>query len=736
MESNLANMLMLERMLYAQRAGGAAYDGDEDDEDDTVFEDAYGRRVRVLPLNTTFVLSTGSREQCDAQALGVLATRFAEGVVPARLRPLATIGDGSCFLHAVSTYLWGTEEHDDVLRQFLVDEVKMHKSFYVEHVVSAHMQVYSADSDLRDPAVRAKRTEELYRDLVASCEGRARMRDWIGLDEVFVLANAIQRPIIVYAAQPDIAKFGEGLMGVGGAFLPLRHPPEKCATRSPVLISWSNLGLHFCPVVRVAGWNASRFDFPPVRPALCSAAPVAAAEETTGDPPCAAAAAAAAAAASEEDTEIKEQELMARYVDYWEELHAPPCTHNGLDQLASYSVPGLERTQNPADGAMYDVVVPVDLGRSVDYVAFNLGEVVTTKLQAFAERHDLTHMQLQAIVLYTQKVLKALHRAGRRQQAQGAAAPPRVRLCDVVPQTVQHSLVCATPEAPDLALSLDVFPSVPLRVPRLFDTPLACRAMEQLHNDVAAIPGAHKNTFLDIVYTCIAKVGDMLKRGPAGPDEFPLIDFDVTDKQLLQTLATTAHDQYTHYEVLRYIALVPPAAQFLGPTLVSWGPPPSDAAPFCAHLAFVQLLANVLGNQGVVTHTWCEDVLARLTESRAHTAYLARVSRSRSPDLLTALSVLLLNIAVASDFSPMNTLVAQLYPRVLATALQQACVPLLRNVLLGLATLMHNDAAATALLATCAPLERLLAAAESLDPGSAPYACFCTSLVQMARGCI
>lgn len=728
-------MLMLQRILSAQQAEDDFGQFDEFDD-----EDVCGRQMVVLPLTTTFVLDAATQEQLDAQAVGVLATRFAEGVVPARLRPLVTTGDGNCFLHAVSKYIWGSELYHEVLRRLLLKEVLTYKSFYIGSVVSAHMQVYKEDQDLQDPAVRQKRTEELYCDLVKSCKGHTRMRNWAGFDEIFVLANALRRPIILYAAKNDVETHGESLVGAGGAFLPLRHKPEECNSRSPVLISWSNLGLHFCPVVRVAGWDSSRFAFPFVRPVICKVSPegTAPAAAAAGDPP---------AAADEETKMLEEFQVMERYVDYWEKLQDPPVERNWIDELVAFTIPGFARTRNPADGVEYDIVIPVDLGKSVEYIAFNLGEAIVPKLDAFSVRHRLNRLQLQTILLYIQKTTKKLRWTYRQKkrltaatamtEQEGAAGPSAcVKLSDFVPKTVQPSLPCVTPEAPDLAMSLDVFPTVPLRTPRLIDHPLSCRATEEFFNNVAQMPGDQKNAYMEIFYSCIFKVEEMLKPGPVGPHEFPFMDFDDTDIELVWTLALRSHNNYTHYEILRYLALVPKAGQFLGHTLVSWCQRPSDDADFCVHLAFVQMLANVLGNQGVVAFTDYGDVLQQLTESRAFTEYLVKVSQSRSPDLLTAFSVLLLNLAVASDFSPMNTLVARLYPCVLATALQQGCVPLLRNVLVGLATLMHNDAAATALLATCPPLERLLASAEALDPQSAPYACFCSSLVQMAHGCV
>jgi hypothetical protein len=51
------------------------------------------------------------------------------------------------------------------------------------------------------------------------------------------LSALLQRPIIMYASDADIIRFGTGESGVAATFVPSRHLPSECTT-TPIYLSW------------------------------------------------------------------------------------------------------------------------------------------------------------------------------------------------------------------------------------------------------------------------------------------------------------------------------------------------------------------------------------------------------------------------------------------------------------------------------------------------------------------
>merc|ERR1712137_929313 len=77
---------------------------------------------------------------------------------------------------------------------------------------------------------------------------------YLSLLHVFVLANVLKRPILVYGSDDDMESYGCHVNGVAGLFVPTRHPPSECYKR-PIVICWVQRG-HFVPVVHVEGEDA------------------------------------------------------------------------------------------------------------------------------------------------------------------------------------------------------------------------------------------------------------------------------------------------------------------------------------------------------------------------------------------------------------------------------------------------------------------------------------------------
>ena len=62
---------------------------------------------------------------------------------------------------------------------------------------------------------------------------------------VYLLANLLQRPVVVLCGTSDIVSTEEQL---GGIYLPFEHEPEE-TTKYPILLGYSNKKFHFAPLV-------------------------------------------------------------------------------------------------------------------------------------------------------------------------------------------------------------------------------------------------------------------------------------------------------------------------------------------------------------------------------------------------------------------------------------------------------------------------------------------------------
>jgi len=487
--------LMSMRDLMAASATGAISFLPDDGEEEEEMSDSSD----VLHLDTSYVLpSISDSMKIDQFAVSLLSTRFSGDVVPSKLTPLVTMGDGKCFLHAVSLFLMGVDYFDQELREAMMKEVQEHKQFYMDTIVKAHLIVYEEDKDLDDEEKKREVAENLYKELVASCEGNNRMKDWAGLDEAFVLANAIRRPIILYADSSMSSEYGEGLMGVGGAFLPLRHDPRNCVSKSPILLSWSRVGLHFCAVVHVAGWNEGkeRLKFPTVHPVLVKG------KSLTVD--------------SSDALSPEEVAAMKSYVDYFEPIKEPPkvAVSESKTEQSAFSrfqafnkpIPGFPKTLNPEDRKWYDIVIPIDFGRTVQYLAFNLGDNFLPQLSTLVVVNcggDVYKMR--TAQEYVMLRLYYLTMTYSNCPLPGKKSMPRLR--DYVPTTLHPSIPSPNEDLLFLAESIEGEPKIPVTVPSRFTEAPSDRAIAEITELIMeTYDGDDCNNYMECNLVCLNMV--------------------------------------------------------------------------------------------------------------------------------------------------------------------------------------------------------------------------------------
>jgi hypothetical protein len=207
---------------------------------------------RKLPSpNTTFRLPASILED-DQQLVNMVewdtldyVTSRLKPFVPSKALPLQTTGDGDCLLHAISRAIWGVEQYSDLLRKCLLDELQSNTEWY-KNAVSPPEEV--------DHAIRQAQQQGQHLSFL----------------HVFALSNVLKRPIIVYASDEDIEKFGTGENAVAGTFVPSRWSPEVVRAR-PIALTWSNsYRRHFVPLVAREGM---KFEWPLMAPAFVHTIP-------------------------------------------------------------------------------------------------------------------------------------------------------------------------------------------------------------------------------------------------------------------------------------------------------------------------------------------------------------------------------------------------------------------------------------------------------------------------------
>jgi hypothetical protein len=145
---------------------------------------------KLPPLDTTFSLPTSFWEtqnfieMVEWPTIDYITSQLKD-LMPHKVVPLQTTGDGDCLLHAISRALWGVEQYSDLLRQAMLEELQNNAEWYKNATSLAD----DFDNAIRQAREKGQRLSFLH---------------------VFALSNFLKRPIIVYAGDADIEKFGTG----------------------------------------------------------------------------------------------------------------------------------------------------------------------------------------------------------------------------------------------------------------------------------------------------------------------------------------------------------------------------------------------------------------------------------------------------------------------------------------------------------------------------------------------
>jgi len=194
----------------------------------------FARQINQLPpFHTSFFWPSGyeqfASQQVDWESLEYLP-ELVKSLTPS-IVPVLIDGDGNCLLRAISFSLWGLQDYHEGLRIALCDELRSHLDWYKKS--SSTIESFDWDKALEE----------------AEREG-----DYLGFTHVFALSNILQRAIVVYASDDDVAQYGQQESGVAGTFLPTRAGVFECFTKPAILLTWSSKKKnHFLPLIVFEG---------------------------------------------------------------------------------------------------------------------------------------------------------------------------------------------------------------------------------------------------------------------------------------------------------------------------------------------------------------------------------------------------------------------------------------------------------------------------------------------------
>lgn len=201
-----------------------------------------------------------------------------------KLYPLLTSGDGNCLLHATSLAMWGFHDHSLSMRKALNETMitsKPNNSLYrrwrwaqsvqnkkyglvfseqewneewkgLLRLSSAEPRISQMNPSIEstDEINRSKTSQTVSSGGSTKSSSQSTRQYYESLEEfhVYVLANNIRRPIIVYSDTVLRTNDGEAISPIefGGIYLPLEIPPEKCH-KQPVFLAFD--AAHFSALV-------------------------------------------------------------------------------------------------------------------------------------------------------------------------------------------------------------------------------------------------------------------------------------------------------------------------------------------------------------------------------------------------------------------------------------------------------------------------------------------------------
>ena len=169
-----------------------------------------------------------------------------------KLVPLNTIGDGNCLLHAASLAMWGFQDRDFVLRRALshaVSEEIQKNTLYQRWQHNRELENQQFGIQL-EPHQWDQEWQMVRQQTSATALAGQNLES---LDEfhVFILANVLRRPIIMYAVPKLRSHQTDGTLqkiNFHGVYLPLLWAPDSCK-KTPLPLAYHNG--HFSALVVV-----------------------------------------------------------------------------------------------------------------------------------------------------------------------------------------------------------------------------------------------------------------------------------------------------------------------------------------------------------------------------------------------------------------------------------------------------------------------------------------------------
>ena len=165
-----------------------------------------------------------------------------------RFLPLYTMGDGNCLLHAASLSMWGFHDKDFTLRQAVHTALQNHKSTQLRK-----RWKYTRDLENRQMGIQLKEHQwqgewQTMVDQASTNISQGKSLESLEDFHIFVLANVLRRPIVVYAAPKLQSQATLQQINFHGIHLPALWDPYSCK-KDPLPLAYC--GGHFVSLVAV-----------------------------------------------------------------------------------------------------------------------------------------------------------------------------------------------------------------------------------------------------------------------------------------------------------------------------------------------------------------------------------------------------------------------------------------------------------------------------------------------------
>ena len=165
------------------------------------------------------------------------------------LIPLNTLRDGNCLLHAASLAMWGFQDRNTTLRGALSTALRDvgTNTLYQRWKENRELENHKVGLELEP-----QQWEREWHDMVRQASPEVQDgKNFESLDDfhIFVLANVLRRPVIMYASTKYRSMGTDGTLqetNIQGVYLPLLWDPKVCK-RDPLPLAYD--GGHFTALV-------------------------------------------------------------------------------------------------------------------------------------------------------------------------------------------------------------------------------------------------------------------------------------------------------------------------------------------------------------------------------------------------------------------------------------------------------------------------------------------------------